>query len=104
MCVCLQRRPLFYRIISRKSAGPRKCLFNKTVSCRRDGVSVCVCVHETLTEAVSRERRRRDRHRVRVMGREGGRWGGGLRRRRRFLSVTELRHLENITGTPASVC
>lgn len=72
MCVCLQRRPLFYRIISRKSAGPRKCLFNKTVSCRRDGVSVCV--HETLTGAVSRERRRRDRHRVRVMGWVGGWW------------------------------
>lgn len=31
-----QSKPLFYRIISRKSAGPRKCLFNKTVSCRRE--------------------------------------------------------------------
>ncbi len=41
------KRPLFHKIIYRKSAGPRKCLFNKTVSCRRERV---VCVHEGESE------------------------------------------------------
>lgn len=40
--MCPQSKTLYYTIKSRKSAGPRKSLFNKTVSCRRERVSVCM--------------------------------------------------------------
>lgn len=49
--MCPQSKPLFYRIISRKSAGPRKCLFNRTVSCRRERVSVCMKHWERVSES-----------------------------------------------------
>lgn len=74
-----QRKSLFYTIISRKFAGPRKCLLNKTLSCRRERVSVC------MTD----------------WGRAWAIW----RREVDFVNaLAEQRHLENITGTPASMC